>query len=174
MSTATAVDYRDEDFARSVRSFLVDVDSHELNALQQDGATAIIDLAGEYESMGCSVNTLLKARVLGRLSDIQVRDFALGSHNHKSMATYLVMWTELLSMAPPGSIAPVASLCAAIAYESADRQSAAQYLGRAIADDGRYSLATLLQRVFASGWPINAFAAMRADLHPKVCAMIFG
>ena len=66
MSTATAVDYRDEDFARSVRSFLVDVDSHELNALQQDGATAIIDLAGEYESMGCSVNTLLKARVLGR------------------------------------------------------------------------------------------------------------
>ena len=174
MSTATAVDYRDEDFARSVRSFSVDEDSPTLNALQQDGATAIVDLAGEYEAMGCSVNTLLKARVLGRLSDIQVRDFALGSHNHKSMVTYLLMWSELLSMAPPGFIAPVASLCAAISYESADKESAAQYLRRAIADDARYSLATLLQRVFASGWPINAFAAMRADLHPKVCAMIFG
>ena len=174
MSTATAVDYRDEDFARSVHSFSVDADSPTLNALQQDGATAIVDLAGEYEAMGCSVNTLLKARVLGRLSDIQVRDFALGSHNHKSMSTYLLMWSELLSMAPPGFIAPVASLCAAISYESADKESAGQYLRRAIADDARYSLATLLQRVFASGWPINAFAAMRADLHPKVCAMIFG
>ena len=168
------MDYRDEDFARSVRSFSVDADSPTLNALQQDDATAIVDLAGEYEAMGCSINTLLKARVLGRLSDIQVRDFALGSHNHKSMATYLLMWSELLSMAPPEFIAPVASLCAAISYESADKESAAQYLRRAIADDARYSLATLLQRVFASGWPINAFAAMRADLHPKVCAMIFG
>ena len=173
MSTATAVEYRDEDFAQSVRSFSVDIDSENLNALQQDGATAIVDLAGEYEAMGCSVNTLLKARVLGRLSDIQIRDFALGSHNEKSIVTYQKMWSELLSMAPSGFIAPVASLCAAIAYESADKESAAQYLRRAIADDARYSLATLLQRVFASGWPVNAFAAMRADLHPKVCAMIF-
>ena len=173
MSTATAVDFRDENFEQSVQSFRVDVDSQTLNAMQQDGATAIVDLAGEYESMGCSVNTLLKARVLGRLSDIQVRDFALGSHNEKSIDTYFAMWSELLSIAPTGFIAPVASLCAAIAYESSDKEGAAQYLRRAIADDARYSLATLLQRVFASGWPINAFAAMRADLHPKVCALIF-
>lgn len=173
MSTATAVDFRDENFEQSVQSFRVDIDSQTLNAMQQDGATAIVDLAGEYESMGCSVNTLLKARVLGRLSDIQVRDFALGSHNEKSIDTYFAMWSELLSIAPSGFIAPVASLCAAIAYESADKEGAGQYLRRAIADDARYSLATLLQRVFASGWPINAFAAMRADLHPKVCALIF-
>ena len=173
MSTATAVDFRDDNFEQSVQSFRVDIDSQTLNAMQQDGATAIVDLAGEYESMGCSVNTLLKARVLGRLSDIQVRDFALGSHNEKSMETYFAMWSELLSIAPTGFIAPVASLCAAMAYESGDKEGAAQYLRRAIADDARYSLATLLQRVFASGWPINAFAAMRADLHPKVCALIF-
>jgi hypothetical protein len=76
-------------------------------------------------------------------------------------------------MAPAKFIAPVASLCAAISYESGDKEGAAQYLRRAIADDARYSLATLLQRVFASGWPTSAFAAMRADLHPKVCALIF-
>jgi len=173
MSTATTVDFRDDNFEHSVQSFRVDIDSQTLNDMQQDGATAIVDLAGEYESMGCSVNTLLKARVLGRLSDIQVRDFALGSHNEKSMETYFAMWSELLSIAPTGFIAPVASLCAAMAYESGDKEGAAQYLRRAIADDARYSLATLLQRVFASGWPINAFAAMRADLHPKVCALIF-
>jgi len=34
MSIATAVDYRDEDFAQSVRSFSVDIDSENLNALQ--------------------------------------------------------------------------------------------------------------------------------------------
>ena len=55
MSTATAVDYRDEDFAQSVLGFRIDVESESLNAMQQDGATAIVDLAGEYESMGCSV-----------------------------------------------------------------------------------------------------------------------
>jgi hypothetical protein len=173
MSTAPAVEYRDDEFAQMVQSFFVDIDSDNLNALQQDGATAIVDLAGEFESMGCSANTVLKARVLGRLSDIQIRDFALGSHNEKSIETYRLMWAELLSLAPSGFIAPVASLCAANAYESSDKASAAQYLQRAIADDPRYSLATLLQRVFASGWPINAFAAMRADLHPKVCALIF-
>ena len=81
MSTATAVDYRDEDFARTVATFYVDIDAADLNAMQQDGATAIVDLAGEYEAMGCSVNTALKAKVLGRLSDIQVRDFALGCHS---------------------------------------------------------------------------------------------
>ncbi|MFZ9638959.1 MAG: hypothetical protein ACO3AC_05435, partial [Hylemonella sp.] len=46
MSTATAVDYRDEEFARSVASFYVDIDATDLNAMQQDGATAIVDLAG--------------------------------------------------------------------------------------------------------------------------------
>ena len=173
MSTATAVDYRDEEFARSVATFFVDMDSPDLNAMQQDGATAIVDLAGEYESMGCSVNTALKAKVLGRLSDIQVRDFALGCHTDATFAHYVSMWTDLLSVAPAHYVAPVASLCAAITYESGDKEGAAQYLRRAIADDARYSLATLLQRVFASGWPANAFAAMRADLHPKVCALIF-
>ena len=173
MSTATAVDYREEDFAKNVATYFVDIDASDLNAMQQDGATAIVDLAGEYESMGCSVNTALKAKVLGRLSDIQVRDFALGCHNDVTLPSYVTMWSELLAMAPAKFVAPVASLCAAISYESGDKEGAAQYLRRAIADDARYSLATLLQRVFASGWPTSAFAAMRADLHPKVCALIF-
>jgi hypothetical protein len=111
--------------------------------------------------------------VLGRLSDIQVRDFALGCHTDVTLPNYVAMWSDLLSMAPAKFVAPVASLCAAITYEGGDKEGAAQYLRRAIADDARYSLATLLQRVFASGWPANAFAAMRADLHPKVCALIF-
>ena len=38
----------------------------------------------------------------------------------------------------------------------------------------RYSLALLLRRVFTAGWPPQSFSAMRAELHPKVVAGIFG
>jgi len=31
----------------------------------------------------------------------------------------------------------------------------------------------LLRRVFFSGWPAQSFAAMRAQLHPKICAALF-
>jgi hypothetical protein len=34
--------------------------------------------------------------------------------------------------------------------------------------DADYSLAKLLARVFASGWPSNALASMRDDLDDKV------
>ena len=110
MSTATAVDYRDEEFAKSVATYFVDIDAKDLNAMQQDGATAIVDLAGEYEAMGCSVNTALKAKVLGRLSDIQVRDFALGCHSDVTLPNYVAMWTDLLSMAPAKFVAPYTNI----------------------------------------------------------------
>ena len=156
-----------------VQAFWVSSDSEEIQELQRDGATAIIDLVGEYREGRGAEDRELAARVIGRLSDIQVRDFALGCHSDVTLPNYVAMWTDLLSMAPAKFVAPVASLCAAITYETGDKEGAAQYLRRAIADDARYSLAALLQRVFASGWPANAFAAMRADLHPKVCALIF-
>jgi hypothetical protein len=37
-----------------------------------------------------------------------------------------------------------------------------------------YQMAKLLRRTFAAGWPPSAFTQMRADLHPKICAAIFG
>ena len=40
-------------------------------------------------------------------------------------------------------------------------------------DDPKYALTILLRRVFGSGWPAAAFAAMRMELHPKVTAGIF-
>jgi hypothetical protein len=46
-------------------------------------------------------------------------------------------------------------------------------LDRATLDQPGYSLTLLLRRVFGSGWPAAAFAAMRTELHPKVTAGIF-
>jgi len=157
-----------------VKSFQVTSSAQDLTKEQRDGATAVIDLAGEFASGRIGQDLELTARVIGRLSDIQVRDFALGSHDEESVDTYFQMWRHLMRIAPKGFIAPVASLCAALAYESGDGALAHRALDRALADVNGYSLALLLRRVFTAGWPPASFAAMRRELHPKVCAGIFG
>lgn len=157
-----------------VHAFWVSSDSEEIQELQRDGATAVIDLAGEYREGRGAEDRELAARVIGRLSDIQVRDFALGSHTDESADYYWVMWRDLLRIAPRGFVAPVACLFAAMAYERGEGALAHKGLERALGDDDQYSLAHLLRRVFTAGWPPQSFSAMRAQLHPKVVAAIFG
>ena len=157
-----------------VHAFWVSSDSEEIQELQRDGATAVIDLAGEYREGRGAEDRELAARVIGRLSDIQVRDFALGSHTDESADYYWVMWRDLLRIAPRGFVAPVACLFAAMAYERGEGALAHKGLDRALGDDDQYSLAHLLRRVYTAGWPPQSFSAMRAQLHPKVVAAIFG
>jgi hypothetical protein len=157
-----------------VQNSYVDPADSDLNNLQRDGATAVIDLANDFIAHGISTDQDLIAHVLGRLSEIQVRDFALGSHDGESADGYRTMWMHLLRSAPPGFVAPVACLAAAIAYEYGDGALARAALDRALTDAPTYSLALLLQRVFSAGWPPRSFAEMRSELHPKVCAAIFG
>lgn len=156
-----------------VSAFFVDSEREDVNDLQREGATAVVDLAAEFASGNHGRNRALVAQVLGRLSDIQVRDFALGVHDDQSLDTYWAMWRYLIRIAPVGYVAPVATLVAAIAYEKGEKAIADQALTRAFEDDPRYSLATLLRRVFAANWPKEAFASMRVELHPKVCQGIF-
>jgi hypothetical protein len=157
-----------------VQEFWVSSDAEEINDLQRDGATAIIDLAGEYREGRGAEDRELVARVIGRMSDIQVRDFALGSHTDETTDSYWAMWRDLLRIAPRGFVAPIASLFAALAYERGEGALAHKALDRALHDDDQYSLALLLRRVFTAGWPAQSFTAMRAELHPKVVAGIFG
>lgn len=164
----------EESWQREVQDFWVESDSENLLDLQRDGATAVIDLAGEYTHGRGAEDRELAARVIGRLSDIQVRDFALGSHNDETADAYWQMWRDLLLIAPRGFVAPIASIYAALAYERGEGALAHKALDRALADDERYSLALLLRRVFTAGWPPQSFSAMRAELHPKVVAGIFG
>jgi hypothetical protein len=164
----------EESWQREVQAFWVESDSENLLDLQRDGATAVIDLAGEYTQGRGAEDRELAARVIGRISDIQVRDFALGSHNDETADAYWQMWRDLLLIAPRGFVAPIASIYAALAYERGEGALAHKALDRALADDERYSLALLLRRVFTAGWPPQSFSAMRAELHPKVVAGIFG
>lgn len=164
----------EESWQSEVRAFWIESDSESLLDLQRDGATAVIDLAGEYAQGRGAEDRELAARVIGRISDIQVRDYALGSHNDETADAYWQMWRELLLIAPRGFVAPIASIFAALAYERGEGALAHKALDRALADDERYSLALLLRRVFTAGWPPQSFSAMRAELHPKVVAAIFG
>ncbi len=163
----------DPEFMESVNTFALRPDMDDLNLLQREGATAVIDLSMQFADRGYQCDVELISQVLGRLMDIQVRDFALGTHNAKTFDIYWNMWLYLLRVAPAGYVAPVACLFATLAYERGDSELAYRALDRATQDDPKYSLTILLRRVFGSGWPAAAFAAMRVELHPKVTAGIF-
>lgn len=163
----------DPEFIESVNTFAMNPDMNDLNLLQRDGATAVIDLSMQFADRGYQCDVELISQVLGRLRDIQVRDFALGTHNAQSFDIYWNMWLYLLRVAPVGFVAPVACLFATLAYEKGDNELAYRTLDRATQDNPKYALTILLRRVFGSGWPAGAFAAMRVELHPKVTAGIF-
>jgi hypothetical protein len=84
------------------------------------------------------------------------------------------MWRWLMKIAPVGYVAPVASIFAVTSYERGDGALAQKALDRAFTDDPGYSLAKLLRRTFAAGWPPSSFAQMRAELHPAICVKLFG
>jgi len=161
------------EFTAQVESYFVHEDSPDLNEKQRDGATAVVDLGQLYEFGRGSSDPDLVAQVIGRLSDIQVRDYALGIHNAENIEAYWSMWKELLCIAPVGYVAPIASIFAAVAYESGQGALAHKALDRALIDNPGYSLALLLRRVFSAGWPAAAFIQMREQLHPKVKTAIF-
>jgi hypothetical protein len=157
----------------AVRNFLIDEDSSEVGALRRDGVESMELLLDEFRIGRGATDHMLVARVIGRISDVQVRDYAMGVHQEDNYDLYFTMWRELLRLAPMGLVAPIACIVAAMSYENGDGALAQRALDRAIADDAKYPLASLLRRVFNAGWPPQSFAQMRAELHPKVIATIF-
>ena len=142
-------------------------------ALQRQGAEAIIDFIADFAAEGLCRDKKLVALVLVRLRDLQVRDFALGSVSQETIDTYFSAWRWLIRIAPHGYIAPVATLLAAVAYERGDGALAHRALDRAELDNPEYAMTGLLRQVFSAGWAPHSFAAMRAELHPRICDALF-
>lgn len=160
-------------WASEVSSFSIDEDDKDVDALRRDGVETMDLLLDDFR-MGYGItNRTLVARMIGRMSDLQVRDYAMGVHSEDTYDIYFTMWREVLRLAPIGFVAPIACIVAAMAYEGGDGAMAQKALDRALGDDEHYQLAALLRRVFNAGWPPESFAAMRAELHPKVVASIF-
>ncbi len=142
--------------------------------LQRLGAVAIKDLMAQFAKAGTADDYKLIALVLTRLHDLQVRDYAMGLTNSENIDQSFNFWHWLLQLAPKSFIAPVAAIFSTVAYESGESDLAQRSLDQAFADQADYPLAKLLRRVYSAQWPPQSFAAMRAELHPKVCATLFG
>ena len=145
------------------------VDNQE-QSVQRVGARLIDEY---FASSSTEQNAETVANVLYYLTDIQVRDYALGILDTNKADTIIPALEYLLDQAPTDTIyicAPAAML-AQVYYELGDTANAFTTLSNARTD---YSLAQLLYRVFKSGWNPKSFASMRQELHPKVVAGIFG
>ena len=140
---------------------------------QREGAEAIVDFIADFQAEGLCRDKKLIALVLVRLLDLQVRDFALGSVTEDSLHTYFSAWRWLMRIAPQGYVAPVATLFAAVAYERGDGALAQRALDRVEADNPDYAMLRLFREVFSRGWSPDNFAAMRTELHPKICDSLF-
>jgi hypothetical protein len=126
-----------------------------------------------FASSGTEQGDEVVVNVLYYLTDIQVRDYALGLMDTSKSDTLIPALKHLIELAPTDTeyMNAPASLLAQVQYEMGNTADALLTLSNA---QHNYSLALLLRRVFTSGWNPASFAAMRQELHPKVTAGIFG
>lgn len=137
-------------------------------AIQRVGARLVEEY---FASSATEQSDEVIVNVLHYLTDIQVRDFAMGIlDKHDNILPAL---NYLLDKAPTDTefINAPACLLATYLYERGDSASAAITLTNA---QQHYSLGMLLRRVMAAGMPSSMFGAMRTELHPKVVEGIFG
>ena len=133
---------------------------------QQKAATLV-----EYAYNADTISDDMIPHLLLALKDIQVRDYALGMIDPKEDKARLY-FKFLTRHAPSKYIAAPTTLLALTYYEKHEDGKANEALAQALAQG--YSLATLLNRVFQTNWPVDAFNSMRLELHPRVKAGIFG
>lgn len=106
-------------------------------------------------------------------NDLQIRDYMLGGLPTAFGVTGSVEFiTALLPLIDEAQRAPFYTLLSAFYYEAGDRELATASLVQAEVLNPDYSLAHLLTRVYNAGWPTEALAQMRGELHPKVVEII--
>jgi len=144
---------------------------NENTAVQRVGARLVDKYFSSYPASDLDMETT--ALVLYYMTDIQVRDYAMGLLGTYSDRRIELALCHLVNQAPTDSlyISAPASLLAQLYYEQGNTADAFLVLSNA---QENYSLALLLARVFKSGWEPTGFARMRKELHPQVVKNIFG
>jgi hypothetical protein len=122
----------------------------------------------EYVSDGVMISESIEMFNLAVQQDVNFRDLLMGLPKHYEMNKCVGFVTYVLGQVNADERAPYLTILSAYAYELGDVKSAHKFLSDAVELDADYSLAKLLARVFASGWPSNALASMRDDLDDKV------
>ena len=175
MKQSIAAEPIDKDLVKAIKKVSeINYEKDSVVELQREGASSINEIAMEFNRVGFIKSKALIAEVLVRLLDLQVRDYAMGMSTEETSEQLWDMWRWLLRIAPPGYAAPVAVIFATMSYERGDGALAQRALDRAFDENPKYQMAKLLRRTFAAGWPPSTFTQMRAELHPKICAALFG
>jgi hypothetical protein len=99
------------------------------------------------------------AVLLTALTDVDVRDACLAFTDDPGWW----LWHDLITTAPPGYVAPVATLIAIAAYQRGDGVMAAIAIDHALADTPAYGLARLVQVSLHHALPPEAISAVIAD-----------
>jgi histidyl-tRNA synthetase len=111
---------------------------------------------------------------VGSLIDLQVRDYAIGITSEDNRDKLINLWQQLAIIAPSGSIAPLANLCAIANYEAGNTNTASEWLDMADKDNPNYQLTNLIHKAIAQDISPEFFDVMRKQLHHKVLSNIYG
>ena len=138
---------------------------------QQIGASAWLALAsGE-------ANQLNATNALSHLTDLQVRDFALGvigtaTPNIQALISAFIDYS--ISDKNPDIDAPLHALRAYAYLCEGNTDKADLELKACFSLNSDYSLARLFERTLTAGWETDFYPKMAQELHPKVSDKIFG
>ncbi|HLK75299.1 MAG TPA: DUF4192 domain-containing protein [Streptosporangiaceae bacterium] len=118
-----------------------------------EGLAAVGTMITRYRGGGRFTTDDEIARITVALRDLRVRDDAWARMDPAHADGHLRLWTDVVRRAQPGYVAAPAALLAFVAWQSGNGALANVALDRALADDPRYSMATLLRDVITAGAP---------------------
>jgi len=118
-----------------------------------EGLAAVGAMIARYRDGGRFTSDDEIARISVALRDLRVRDDAWARMDPAHAEAHQRLWIDVTRRAQPGYVAAPAALLAFVAWQSGDGALANVALDRALADDPRYSMATLLRQVITAGAP---------------------
>jgi hypothetical protein len=118
-----------------------------------EGLAAVGAMITRYRAGGQFTTDDEIARITVALRDLRIRDDAWARMDPSHAEAHQRLWTDVVRRAQPGHVAAPAALLAFVARQSGDGALANVALDRALADDPRYSMATLLRQVITAGAP---------------------
>jgi Domain of unknown function (DUF4192) len=116
-----------------------------------EGLAAVGAMIARYRDGGRFASDDEIARIAVALRDLRVRDDAWARMDPAHADAHRRLWTDVVRRAQPRYVAAPAALLAFVAWQSGDGALANVALDRALADDPRYSMATLLRQVITAG-----------------------
>jgi hypothetical protein len=138
----------------------------------KDASQAINLMATNFMESSEIDADLLSVFTRGITSEIlDLRDYVLGMPADFGVGFMINFAEAVVEQTPPEfsefSYA-IKTILACYYYENVELKRAKETLDEVLETNPDYPLATLLKRVFDSGWSPESFSDMRRELHPKV------